>query len=504
MILAAVAMIVGIRVRAGWYWCVIILGLPIVGPIAYFIMVRSPRFGSHAARRLQARRRLKTLQVQLGHWRGAGVLAEAGEELLVLGKNKEAEKHFLEAIENGASVEDSHFGLAQALQSQGRFADAVPYLEKLVAVEADSRLGEGPLALARCLDESGRCEEAEPVLRRILERRTMIEAQVRLARILQAKGEKDEAGRLVAELLADAEVLPRYLRQRHGAWLRAVRRLRPGTALPRPRVDGAITRSERLRVAFIAASTVLGIFLLGLHLAVTGYFTGQIRGATRMMEETEHLRARLDALDRTYRWTRGDDLERVELTAADLDRYLRVWHGLEPALRETARQESADRHTAERESGVRRVFTSASAMERWWESQTAFLRSFVARLEREEMGPRELANLIALVEWRFLRRPEALVFGLPEYQREDWASARLQLSRPAYLGESELSNRSERKRRAHLQAKVEALEKQARAAVGLSPASQAVLESRRAEIEALDPNALSRIAHELHEFLAIE
>jgi hypothetical protein len=198
-ILAAIALSSAWRLGAAWYWYLIILAVPVLGPIAYFIVTRSPVLGGHsashpAARRLRARRRLTELRVQLGHWRGPGVLAEAGEELLVLGKTKEAEKHFLEAIENGAAADDTHFGLAQALQAQGRFADAVPYLEKLVAAEPDSRLGEGPLALARCLDESGRRDEAELVLRRVLERRTVIEAQVRLARILLTKGRRTRRG----------------------------------------------------------------------------------------------------------------------------------------------------------------------------------------------------------------------------------------------------------------------------------------------------------------------
>ena len=48
----------------------------------------------------------------------------------------------------------------------------------------------------------------------------------------------------------------------------------------------------------------------------------------------------------------------------------------------------------------------------------------LAELEREKMSPRELGNLVALIEWRFLRRPEALAYGLAEYQRADWFVAR--------------------------------------------------------------------------------
>lgn len=514
MALAAVALIDSIRLGAGWYWCMIILGLPVIGPIAYFVVVRSPFLGSHGsslmshsmARRLQARRRLKTLQVQLGHWRGPGVLAEAAEELLVLGKNKEAERHFLEAIENGAAVEDTGFGLAQALQAQGRFAEAVPYLEKLIAAEPDARLGEGPLALGRCLDESGRREEAEPLLRRVLERRTVIEAQVRLARILLHKGEKAEAGQLVSEVLADAKLLPRYLKRLHGSWIRAARRLRPGTSVPRPRVDGALTRRDRLQVALVAAGAVLVILLGGIYLLGTGYGRWRMQDTARNVEEILQLRDRIDALGRTHGWMHGDDLAQAELTAADVDRYLQVRRGLEPTLREIERRQEAWRQKIKGTENTS-FGTVFAASEDWVESETSFLRSFVAELEREKMGPRELENLIALIEWRFLHRPEALVFALPEYERADWISARQMVAsdEPEIEGgspEMDRWAREERKRRARLKAKAAALEEEARAAVVLAPVSQALLESRRAELEALDPAVLDRILHGLDASLA--
>ena len=115
------------------------------------------------------------------------------------------------------------------------------------------------------------------------------------------------------------------------------------------------------------------------------------------------------------------------------------------------------------------------------------------------MGPRELGNLIALIEWRFLRRPEALVFGLPEYQRADWLIAQQVLadrSEDVEDGGPEMEERwarEQRRQHARLRAKAEALEKEAHAAVALSPASQALLESRRAELEAFDPGSLERI-----------
>jgi hypothetical protein len=269
-ILAVAALIDCARVGAGWYWYWIIFSFPVVGPLAYFVVMRSPLFAGsssalvppHVARRQQARRRLRQLQVQIAHWRGPGVLTEAGEELLVLGKLREAEAHFREARQNGAGVEDVNFGLGQALEMQGRWDEAAPLFAELVAVEPDSHLGEGPLHLARCLDESGRRDEAEAALRKVLEKRTVIEAQIRLARLLYAKGEKEEAGRVVAEVRNDAKLLPRYLKRLHRRWLWAARTLSATTRLPKPRVEGALAPAGG-RVLTVVAALALAALAAG-------------------------------------------------------------------------------------------------------------------------------------------------------------------------------------------------------------------------------------------------
>lgn len=272
-IIALVAIVDAVRIGADWYWIWIILAFPMVGAAAYFVVVRSGWLGGRriamspdAARRLQARRRLRELNVQLSHWRGPAVLAEAGEELLVLGKYKEAEKHFLEARENGAGIDDVNFGLAQTFQMQGRFAEAVPLLDELVKAKPDAYMGRAILQLGRSLDESGQKERAEQVLRQVLERRPIIEAQVRLARLLLAKGEKEEAQRLLNEVKTDAANLPRYLRREHRSWIWTARSLRTGSArLPRPYVEGGEKPGRRLRLALTAAAAVFLVVLLFLY-----------------------------------------------------------------------------------------------------------------------------------------------------------------------------------------------------------------------------------------------
>jgi hypothetical protein len=193
-----------------------------------------------------------------------------------------------------------------------------------------------------------------------------------------------------------------------------------------------------------------------------------------------------------------------------LDRYLRVRRGLEPAVREVTRQRAAfaqEKKAMADGSGLGVILNASSLSSRWMESENAFLRSLLAELEREKMSPQEMKNLIALVDWRFLRRREALVFGLPEYQRADWVDAQEMLSYPmptASGEEGERWRREQSRRRALTQAEAEALEKEATAAVALSPAPQALLADRRADLEALDSAALDRILRGLDPNLASE
>jgi hypothetical protein len=270
LIVSVVAVVDAFRVGAPCYWIWIIFAFPIVGAAAYFFVVRQGSvripISLDASRRVQARRRLRELQVQLNHWRGPAILAEAGEELLVLGRHQEAERHFREARENGAGVDDVNFGLAQALQMQRRYAEAVPLLEELVKTKPDACMGRAQLQLGRSLDESGQKGRAEEVLRDLLERRPILEAQVRLARLLMAKGEKEEARALLAEVKSDAACLPRYLRRQHRSWIWTARTLSSGSArLPRPYVEGGPRPGHRLRMGLTAAGAAAVIVLLFLY-----------------------------------------------------------------------------------------------------------------------------------------------------------------------------------------------------------------------------------------------
>ena len=213
--------------RAPWYWYLIILIFPLMGSMVYFAVSRSSRFdafGSEVSRRGQARKRLPGARGAALPLARTGGARGSGEELLILGKTREAAAHFQEAKGNGGTLEDVNLGLAQTLQLQGNYRDAVPLLTELGDAEPDFKLGEAQLALARSLDESGEHERSEKVLRDLLSRRRPFEARVRLARILMKKGTSVEAETLLQEVANDALALPRYLKRHHRPWIRAASR----------------------------------------------------------------------------------------------------------------------------------------------------------------------------------------------------------------------------------------------------------------------------------------
>ncbi len=357
---------------------------------------------------------------------------------------------------------------------------------------------------SRSLDESGEHERAEKVLRDLLSRRSPFEARVRLARILMKKGTSVEAETLLQEVANDALALPRYLKRHHRPWIRAASRLKRGsTKLPKPRVDatslGALSQRNVFAIAGIGfallAAGAVALFTFAVYWSLSDIF-----GA---YEERQELRAELDALDREHPWPHGEDLSLVDVSEDELRLYLEIRRALELRVDELValdptRAENYD-ETVFSWFDLFNMFGATSSEKDWYSARTDFDRAVFEELENNGLGPSHLTNMLTIVEWRMLRRDEAMLLGLPDYFREDLVQVRATLeSYRAYADEPTAGDvfvdsdweKDYQRQISRSRAKYDELERQAGENVELSDATTALFDTHRDELAAFEPHGL--------------
>ena len=490
MVLAVAAIIDCLRIRAEWFWLFIVLFVPVLGPAAYFLVYYGPwagrlgRLSPGAAQRAEAKRRLREIEVQLQHWRGPSILAEAGDLLLSLNKRKRAEAMLLEARDAGAELKEYALPLASVLQVEGkRWREASSLLEELVALDPDFRFGAARLALARTLDELGENQRAEDELRAVLVKRSPPEAKVRLARLLLARDEGEEAAQLLAEVRADAAGMPAYLRRQHKPWIRAARRLKaPSAALPGPKLEGLPPAQPVWQIAAVALG-LAGLMAFGV---LWFLFGPEYTGSREMDDAAGRLSAMLERLIPLKGEARSKtDLAELELDEAAVADWLEFRAALQRACSAavpvstdgvgTSADEQMALHTAnlERQAQLGELLINELA-----------LRDFVLE---------DLARRLALVDWRFLGRQPAAIFEMPEHFRGGYlvALGGLQQDKVLVQGLGIEYQRMFEQQQASARAKVDDLREMVQERTALLEITRVHLEARRAELESsLDRSCL--------------
>ena len=142
------------------------------------------------------------------------------------------------------------------------------------------------------------------------------------------------------------------------------------------------------------------------------------------------------------------------------------------------------------------VHRSMRAVQDYVAAQVVFREAAVGVLRSEELGPGRLAQLLGVVEWRWLQRPDALIFGLEPHDRELLQTSRTELG---YYGDDVLEERDDvynrrwEVTRQRLTARISDLEESARSRTGITAATGELLEIHRAELESFDPSELESL-----------
>lgn len=227
--LFALWMLVDAVRREEWLWVVFILIFPILNaPLYFFLVYRAAahRQGGFELPGARTRQRIKELEGRIHHLDNARDHTELADIYLEQGKLAQAEASYRAALERDPGDTDTLAHYGQCLLRLERASEALPLLEQVRAEDPEHDFGQTLMALAETYAALDRSEDAIRAWRSVLERHTYARARVQLAELHLKRGEFDDAGTLLEEVLEDDTHAPAFQRKRERAWVQKARVLR--------------------------------------------------------------------------------------------------------------------------------------------------------------------------------------------------------------------------------------------------------------------------------------
>lgn len=218
-------------VRSGQdrYWLYLIIALPGLGCLIYFLGIMLPELlGSRRGRRtlnrlhdsIDPQRHLRTLRDELEIRDTRDTRINLADELLRMGQAEEAAQHYQAALRGiHSDAPDILLGLARARFALGDFAGCQASLDQLIAHNPDFRSTEGHLLYARALEGQGNDLKAEEEYRTLGSYSASPEANYRYALLLRRLGRQREANELLQQIHTHARRSARHYRVLHKEWL---------------------------------------------------------------------------------------------------------------------------------------------------------------------------------------------------------------------------------------------------------------------------------------------
>jgi hypothetical protein len=232
--LQVIAVVHLLRTGRSMIWLMVIVFLPVVGCLAYFIIEVLPSFGQNPAARKAMSRARKAIDPNRGVREGslnyersqnADTASRLAEELTKAGRYDEAIRVCMEA-RTGLFEDDPKIllALANAQFAASRYTDVIATLDYLREKNPGFRSADGHLVYARALDESGATDRALEEYAALVNYYPGAEARVRQAMLYKKTGDKARAAELFAALLKDARLAPKHFRRSEREWIELAER----------------------------------------------------------------------------------------------------------------------------------------------------------------------------------------------------------------------------------------------------------------------------------------
>ncbi len=233
--LQVIAVVHLFRTGRNMSWLFLIILVPMIGCIAYFIVEVLPSLNQSPGARRALRRAQNAFDPKRGLREGSlnyersqniETAAKLAGELSRVGRHDEAIRICLEARKTGLFEDDPKILLAQA---NAQFADgdhsgAIATLDYLREKNPGFRSADGHLVYTRALEESGATDRAIKEYEALVNYYPGAEARVRQALLFKKLGQSARAAELFAALLKDARLAPKHFQRAEREWLERAKR----------------------------------------------------------------------------------------------------------------------------------------------------------------------------------------------------------------------------------------------------------------------------------------
>lgn len=218
-----------IRTGQERYWLYLIIAIPGLGCLIYFLGIMLPellgsRRGRQAIRRvhdsLDPQRHLRQLRDELEIRDTRETRVNLADELLRLGQPEEAAEHYQQALRGlHGDAPEILLGLAQARFALQDYAGCQASLDRLIEKNPQFRSADGHLLYARTLEAQQLYAKAEEEYRALSGYYAGPEANYRYALMLRQLGRDSEAVTLLQQIHDHARRSARHYRTLHRQWL---------------------------------------------------------------------------------------------------------------------------------------------------------------------------------------------------------------------------------------------------------------------------------------------
>lgn len=218
-----------LRTGRQFYWIMVIMMIPVIGPATYFFLEMWPDLRNDPSARRAVRKVSQAIDPARERKRIENELAVAdtvqnrlrlAQECMQLGDVLNAEELFQSCLKGPHATDpDILLGLAQAQFERGDAAATRKTLDTLIAANPDYKNTDGHLLYARSLEALGENDKALLEYQVLAESFPGEEGRARFGLLLKRMGRGHEALKVFESIQARAKIAPKYYRRANRAWI---------------------------------------------------------------------------------------------------------------------------------------------------------------------------------------------------------------------------------------------------------------------------------------------